>query len=319
MQDNTLEKFVTNMRAAGQSDEMIANSLIGAGHNELFVLNALGVEHMSQLTDDDIDDEPVASALPGITGAFDENGNPLIDPNAPPVPVAATPAPVAKKPPASRLRPNKNRTYQRPSSRRVSEISPKKPPVARAKEKVAEEPKTPPQIIKGRPLAVNKRSPYQHHTYDDFLGRTQDRKEIESGIKHSHALEPGYERQVLEDYKKLPSQKKLKESPPTNVGPKDIDELLTEQKEEASAGPSGPDITDLLDEKDLEDLQSTPEIAPPPKPHELSDVPDIPQIQQVGSTINDIRSSLALKVVVILIGVSALVGLAASIIARITG
>lgn len=46
-----MQKFIDHMRAAGQTDEMIAESLIDAGNNKLAVLNMLGVSSVEELND----------------------------------------------------------------------------------------------------------------------------------------------------------------------------------------------------------------------------------------------------------------------------
>lgn len=72
-EESSVEKFVENMRAAGHSDEFIADNLIGAGQDELIVLNALGVSSLDELKDDE--DPAPSDTTPAPAMSVDEQGN----------------------------------------------------------------------------------------------------------------------------------------------------------------------------------------------------------------------------------------------------
>ena len=379
MDDDLLDKFVANMRAAGQPDEMIAENLIAAGHSELMILNALGVEHMSQLLEDEDDDEDEAPAAPAqhTPSAYvvvDADGNPVINQDNQPQAVGAQPAaPAQPKPatahPAATRPPRPARHYPRPPARHVSTMKSQPKPTqfvrphtglaapkdggfihptttgshandkVESKREITPPPKKKPLVMptetaeqKPRPeLAKQAAKPainYGHHSFDDFLGRIEAHKELTAS--HDAVLEPHFDhsdKPTAPDIKPVSGisphpveSKPAKKTPAKPQGPANIDALLHEQREEAAAGPGGPDMDDLLDAKDLEELRDHPETqSPMPKPVDLKNIPQTPQIARVGGVASDFRNSIALKVVVIMIAVLALVGLTASVISRISG
>lgn len=384
MDDDTLDKFIANMRAAGQPDEMIAENLLSAGHSEIMVLNALGVEHLSQLSgEDDTDDVvPAVSPVEHAPSAYtvvDAEGNPIVSQDNLPKAVGATPsaAPAPKKPAPNRVQ-RPSRHYPRPPARKISTmksqpkptqfvrpseglaapkvsgfIHPSKTGVPQATPKKHEvtppPPKKPPIMPneksepKPEPKPKHKIEPqqeihainYGHHTFDDFMGRIEAHRELAASHdavlasgEHSASeqVEQGHE-PISAHHDKVETSPKpapvveTKKKKPTPKGPGDINELLSEQKEEAAAGQGGPDMGDLLNEKDIEELTNHPDIAPPSKAAavDLKKIPQTPEIARVGGVASDIRNSLALKIVVILIGALALIGLAASVISSISG
>ena len=69
-----MQKFVDNMRSAGQPDDMIAQSLIDAGNNKLAVFNLLGVSSMDELSDTNDGNEQEPAVMP-TQPVVDEHGN----------------------------------------------------------------------------------------------------------------------------------------------------------------------------------------------------------------------------------------------------
>ncbi len=351
MDEDPVQKFVDNMRAAGQPDDMIADNLFRAGHNHLIVLNALGVSDIEELHEGEakpVAEEPTEEFhIPSAYQVTDAEGNMLISPDNMPMAIGETEQPKPKPKPAAkplvRTHPRAHRAYPRPTARRISDMpsKPKTPPVAKpvVAAKVPTHklpqpltkptpPAAPPEAKK--PAAKNKIEPskkYGHHTFDDFMGRIKGRKELEAGEEHNlevgneHTLEPGYEQntpvEVMETAATKPEQAE-------SQGPGSIDELLEAQLEEVKAGPGGPDMSDLLDDKDVEALKKAPNPkSKQPKAVDLkkteANEAHAQQIQGAAQNIEEIRSSNLLKTVVILIGVLVLVGLAASVATRITG
>ena len=137
---------------------------------------------------------------------------------------------------------------------------------------------------------------YGHHTYDFFMKRIDDHKELPADTHHM--VEPGYENEQIE-VKALETEGPKKPSQAT-FGPKNINELLDEQRDEAQAGPTGPDMDDLLDKEDIEELNKTPDEAPQPKAVDLKkeQVHYTPQVKQIGDSVEEVRNSIALKLVV---------------------
>lgn len=352
MDDDVIDKFVANMRASGQSDDMIAQSLLSAGHSELIVLNALGVEHMSQLSGDDDDEEDDAPQeplrVPSAYTVVDSNGNPIISQDNLPKAVGETasePTPAAPaigtvvKPKTDRTRIPAKRAYPRPTLRSASSPTqpkpsgfihhsttgvtshvPKKPEVTPPPtRKPLAMPSTPaprPELVKK--INENKKiSEYGHHTFDDFMGRIEAHKELEPS--HESELESGVSKEATTPKTIDVVATKTTDEPAQPMGPQSIDALLDEQKMEASEGPSGPEMDDLLDAKDLEALQKHPDVAPPPKPVDLKNIPQVPQVARAGGLAHDIRSSLALKITLIVMGVMILIALAYSVSQKITG
>ena len=333
------------------------------------ILNALGVEHLSQLTDEE--DEPAPAPQPTAPSALtltDADGNPLIsDEN---MPQAVTAAPTTPKKPIDRSKPPRSRSYPRPAPRRSQLSSANQPkdtgfkaqtaPVEAPQEAkpdmqelLAKEEGKPSLQELGRggianqvphhvaaahsrrpqpkigtlpskksstkpklaPLPEEEKKKYGHHTFDDFMGRIDAHPELPAATDHT--LEPGYEHEDIE-VKRLETEQ-APEQPAQEEGPENINALLDEQKDEAQAGPAGPDMDDLLNEEDIEELHKTPDPTETPKAVDLNNIPETPQVAQIGKAATEIHNSIALKIIVILVGVLALVGLTASILTQISG
>lgn len=349
MDNDTIKKFVENMRASGQPDDMIADSLISAGHNELMVFNALGVSDLEELEEKLAEQRPEHSLadIPSAFSVVDENGDPVVFDGGGTAPVQANPTPPTTqpvRPPVDRSKPPRPRSYPRPPRRpaprptspydegfakQTDDITPPATPKPHLPDPATlpdprTEPKTPTFVPKSKkpklaPLKPAKKKRYGHHTFDDFMGRIDAHKELPASTDHT--LEPGYENEPIDVKPLAPARPTHKQPVHTEKQAESIDDLLAVQKEEAAAGPGGPDIDDLLDKKDIEELSKEAEsTAPMPKvdPNTIP-VPEAPQAQKTAHAVQEVKDSVLLKVVVILLGVLVLVGLAASIVTRIAG
>ncbi len=358
--DDAIQKFVDTMRASGQPDDMIAESLISAGHSEIMVLNALGVSDMEELYEsmheDEEDSQPAQPfEVPSAYQVTDAEGNMLISPDNMPKAIGedATPTPVTQPKPGMRVAPRQpsprtpRRAVSRPPARRISDMPTKKteaPQQQPAMEFVAKpnpalepEQKDPTQTNLDTPhKTAEPQKKYGHHTFDDFMGRIKGHKELEAGtddLLEEHYTDEQPSHNPPQQHREMDVPKPLAKHPfPKPQAPQqpeeeeeNIDKLLEAQKEEATAAPSGPQMDDLLDKKDLDDLEK--EVGPEKKAPSAVDLKKAQATEmsqpssavQVSRNIEDAKNSLALKIVVILIGVLVLIGLTASIISRVQG
>lgn len=300
MSEDNLQKFVENMRAAGQSDEMIMQSLLSAGHNELIVLNLLDKAHFDDLEVDEAS-EP-SNATDAMLPILDVNGNVLIDPSNPPIPLE-----------------EEKRIQQAMSEDDQSAT----PPMSSQTQ-----PKTTPDITHS--ATVHTTPQYGHRSYSVFFKQVTDHKEIDAGNDHALSASTNNANSTPADSyneaSEIPApivstETEAHSSPGSlsDTAIDTIDELLETQKEEANAEPTGPKINDLLDEKDLEAFASTDTLVPAPGAINLNSIPETPEITNLGSNVSFLRNSLALKVVGILFCVTILVGLAFKVMMDIKG
>jgi hypothetical protein len=119
--EDNLQKFVEHMRAAGQPDEMIADSLIAAGNNEIMVLNALGISTLDELEDEnEVEPTPIQQPLTTTRPVVDDDGNLLFAPNNEREKTTQKPEP--KQPLVSRDQLAERRSYPKPQPRHSKPI-----------------------------------------------------------------------------------------------------------------------------------------------------------------------------------------------------
>ena len=154
MDQDSLVKFVANMRANGQSDEMIAQSLVNAGHNELVVANLMEVSALDEL--DYVQHEPQPPADPVAPSPFtvtDAQGNPLITSDNMPKNVGPREQNIASHD-VDRSKPPRARQYPSAAARPNPHYQPTPPPA-------------------GGP-----------HTYSEHMDVLTSHKEIDAGDHH---------------------------------------------------------------------------------------------------------------------------------------
>jgi hypothetical protein len=275
MSEDNLEKFVENMRAAGQSDQFIMESLIAAGHNELIVLNLLDKERLDMFEDEETEENSsVESNLP----LLDANGNPLIDPNNPPIAIGEQPATApavetAEESPSqpTRLQP---RTYPRPATRPVKR-TPYQPIASKeehqngtTQEPTAEENNNPESTIDSPSytaqrhvmsastlhahVGIKTTQRPQTHSYQDYMDRIESHDEIEAGTDYA-----------LPEHEEEPGHTSTETKPET-------EETIASNTDEPH------DVAQEEESSEIED-EDTPVPAPLPPAEELEVIPDAPE------------------------------------------
>ena len=352
MDQDNLNKFVANMRASGQTDEMIADNLLSAGNSELMVLNALGISDLDELKDEVV--EKTFAPVIDSAGHIEFNdGSPQPDP-----PKSDQSDEVNQQP---LERGERNREYPRPAPREErstdenesndhedqstqdseKEHQPEhtvtRSTVDAASLHGIEMATTPTRSLVSKPPSDDNQSSHEtdhenhdassvhkdpisskkHRSYNETIDDLTAHKELKTGFDHE--IEAGEEPvKPVVDEESDEMAGALSEDV-VEIPPNEYEELLEQEELPQEIKVEELDPVTGAETKEIEELAkkaaSDVEKSAPSdlKPEDIALVHAQTQVDQIGSRATNILNSVGLKITIILMCVGILIFLAVSL------